>query len=55
MNMNLVGVAPGEQVQCQRGPFRSEEPTTKGSSAKRRHGQMRTLADGGERDKRVCG
>ena len=28
-------------------PFRSEEPTTKGSSAKRGHGQMRTLADGG--------
>ena len=28
-------------------PFRSEEPITKRSSEKRRHGQMRTPADGG--------
>ena len=31
-------------------PFRSEEPTTKGSSEKRGHDQMRTPADGGGRE-----
>jgi len=37
----------GNKWSVKESPFRSEEPTTKGLSAKRGHGQMRTPADGG--------